>query len=69
MIQKSLEELCRGRTTVVVAHRLTTVKNADEILVITDEGISERGDHATLLQRNGIYAELWNGAKASEHLS
>jgi ATP-binding cassette subfamily B protein len=69
MIQQSLEELCRGRTTIVVAHRLTTVKNADEILVITDEGISERGDHASLLRKNGIYADLWNGVAASERLS
>ena len=59
-IQKSLEELCRGRTTIVVAHRLTTVKNADEILVVTDEGIAERGSHAELLDMGGIYADLWN---------
>ena len=59
MIQKSLEELCVGRTTIVVAHRLTTVKNADEILVITDEGIAERGTHDELLDIGGIYAGLW----------
>ncbi len=58
-IQKSLEELCVGRTTIVVAHRLTTVMNADEILVITDEGISERGTHDELLDKGGIYAGLW----------
>jgi len=61
MIQRSLEALCRGRTTIVVAHRLTTVKNADEILVITDEGIAERGKHQFLLDQNGIYADLWHG--------
>lgn len=61
LIQKSLDELCQGRTTLVVAHRLTTVKNADEILVITDNGIQERGNHAELLQTNGVYAALWNG--------
>jgi len=61
MIQQSLEELCRGRTTIVVAHRLTTIKNADEILVITDEGIAERGKHEWLLAQNGIYAGLWHG--------
>ena len=67
MIQQSLEELAKGRTTIVVAHRLTTVKNADEILVITDEGISERGTHESLLADGGIYAGLWNGAmKLSE---
>ena len=66
MIQQSLEELCRGRTTIVVAHRLTTVKNADEILVITDEGIAERGTHDDLLERKGIYADLWNGVVTRE---
>ncbi|MBE6636966.1 MAG: ABC transporter ATP-binding protein [Ruminococcaceae bacterium] len=65
MIQQSLEDLCRGRTTIVVAHRLTTVKNADEILVINDEGIAERGKHEELVAKGGIYAELWNGMKAS----
>ncbi len=59
LIQQSLDELCRGRTTIVVAHRLTTVKGAHEILVVTDEGIAERGDHESLLQQNGVYADLW----------
>lgn len=66
LIQKSLDELCKGRTTIVVAHRLTTVKNADEILVITDEGISERGKHDELVAKNGIYAELWKGYNESK---
>lgn len=61
LIQKSLSELCRGRTTIVVAHRLTTVKNADEILVITDDGIAERGTHTGLLEYGRIYAGLWRG--------
>ncbi len=61
MIQESLSELCKGRTTIVVAHRLTTVKNADEILVITDNGIAERGSHNELVSLGGIYAGLWNG--------
>ncbi len=60
LIQNSLEELCKGRTTIVVAHRLTTVKNADEILVITDKGIEERGSHTQLLEKGGMYADLWN---------
>ena len=60
MIQNSLEELCVGRTTIVVAHRLTTVKSADEILVITDDGIAERGTHDELISYGGIYAGLWN---------
>jgi len=66
MIQQSLEALCRGRTTIVVAHRLTTIKHADEILVITDEGIAERGKHTSLLEQNGIYAGLWNGIVSRE---
>ena len=61
LIQQSLDRLCKGRTTLVVAHRLTTVKNADEILVITDEGISERGKHDSLVAQGGIYASLWKG--------
>lgn len=61
LIQQSLEELCKGRTTLVVAHRLTTIQNADEILVITNNGIEERGNHTSLLAKNGIYAGLWNG--------
>ncbi len=65
LIQKSLDLLCRGRTTIVVAHRLSTVKNADEIIVITDEGIRERGSHAALLEKNGIYAELYRSQFAS----
>lgn len=58
LIQKSLEELCMGRTTIVVAHRLSTIKNADEIIVLTDKGIEERGSHDELIRKSGIYAEL-----------
>ena len=65
LIQKSLDLLCRGRTTIVVAHRLSTVKNADEIVVITDEGIHERGNHAELLEKDGIYAALYRSQFAS----
>lgn len=59
MIQKSLEELCSGRTTIVVAHRLSTIKNADEIIVLTDKGIEEQGTHEELLTKNGPYKELY----------
>ncbi|HEX2985792.1 MAG TPA: ABC transporter ATP-binding protein [Caproiciproducens sp.] len=59
-IQISLEELSKDRTTIVIAHRLSTIRNADEIIVIGNEGILERGNHQTLLDRNGIYAKYYN---------
>ena len=59
MIQKSLEDLSRGRTTLVIAHRLSTIKNADEILVLTGEGIVERGSHEELLEKNKLYSKLY----------
>jgi ATP-binding cassette subfamily B protein len=59
-IQQSLNELSQGRTTLVVAHRLSTIKHADEILVVTADGIKERGTHNQLMEQNGIYAELYN---------
>lgn len=58
-IQGALAKLSEGRTTVVVAHRLPTVKNADEIIVMTSEGIKERGTHEELLAFGGIYKELY----------
>ncbi len=60
LIQSSLDELCRGRTTIVVAHRLSTVKNADTIAVISDGVITEQGDHDTLMALDGTYAHLYN---------
>lgn len=58
-IQESLSELSKGRTTLVVAHRLSTVKNADEILVVTEGKITERGSHDELIKNGGLYAELY----------
>ena len=66
MIQRSLEELSVGRTSIIVAHRLSTIKNADEIIVITDEGIKEQGTHAELLAKGGIYSELYSYQFAQE---
>ncbi len=60
MIQQALDELCRGRTTIVVAHRLSTVKNANEIAVIEDGIVTERGTHDELMAAGGEYAKLYN---------
>lgn len=60
LVQQSLERLAAGRTTLTVAHRLTTVKNSDYIIVLTDGNIAERGSHNELMQKKGIYADLYN---------
>ena len=57
-IQKSLEELSKDRTNLVVAHRLSTIKNADEIVVLGPNGIEERGNHEELMKKQGVYANL-----------
>lgn len=59
LIQEALDELTVGRTTIIIAHRLSTVKKADEILVLTKDGISERGTHQELIEANGYYAKLY----------
>lgn len=58
-IQASLERLAQNRTTIVVAHRLSTIRNADEIIVINHHGIQERGNHEKLLAQNGLYAKYY----------
>lgn len=60
IIQKSLEKLSKGRTSIIVAHRLSTVKNADEIVVLTNKGIVEKGAHKELINSGEIYARLYN---------
>ena len=60
IIQKALNELAENRTTLVIAHRLATIKNADRIMVITKKGIEEEGTHEELLKLNGIFAQLHN---------
>ena len=57
-IQKSLEELSKDRTNLVVAHRLSTIKNADEIVVLSDSGIVEKGTHSELINNGGVYSKL-----------
>ncbi|MGQ0584430.1 MAG: ABCB family ABC transporter ATP-binding protein/permease [Reyranella sp.] len=70
-IQRSLEEVSRGRTTVVIAHRLSTVINADEIVVLDRGRVVERGRHADLLAQGGLYADMWRrqqeAAAEAEH--
>lgn len=59
LIQKSLFDLSQNRTTLVIAHRLATIRNADRIVVLTEEGISEEGNHEKLLKEDGIYSRLY----------
>ncbi len=60
LVQRSLERLSKGRTTFTIAHRLTTIKNATRIFVLTADGIVEEGTHAQLMQQNGEYAKLYS---------
>ena len=59
LIQQALDELCKGRTTLVVAHRLSTIRNADEIAVVMHGRVAERGTHEELMEKDGIYKELY----------
>jgi len=59
IVQQSLEKLARGRTVFTIAHRLTTIKGADVIWVLTENGVEEMGDHETLIRKGGIYAGLY----------
>jgi ATP-binding cassette subfamily B protein len=71
-IQAALDIVSKNRTTLVIAHRLSTVIGADEIIVLKSGEIAERGTHAGLLEQNGLYASMWNrqreATQAEEHL-
>jgi ATP-binding cassette subfamily B protein len=68
-IQATLNEVARNRTTITIAHRLSTVVGADQIVVLEDGRVAERGTHAELLRRGGLYAELWNRQAAERELA
>ena len=68
LVEQSLEKLSKGRTTLTIAHRLTTIKNADRILVLGKDGIEEEGTHEQLLAEKGAYYRLWNGILGAEVL-
>ena len=62
-IENSLAQLSQGRTTLTIAHRLTTVKDADRIIVLGRQGIEEESTHEELLKKKGTYWRLWNGVR------
>jgi ATP-binding cassette subfamily B protein len=64
-IQDSLRALALGHTSLVIAHRLSTVTDADEILVLDEGAVVERGDHEALLRRGGLYSEMWARQQAA----
>ena len=61
LIERSLKDLSKGRTTLTIAHRLTTIEDADRIIVLGKDGILEEGTHEELLKKEGVYYRLWNG--------
>lgn len=60
VVQESLETLAKNRTTFVIAHRLSTIRNAEKIIVLTENGIDEQGTHSELIEKHGIYYQLYN---------
>ena len=69
LVQEALDRLMRNRTTIVVAHRLTTIENADKIVVLDGGRCVESGTHAALLERNGLYARLWTRSFEDERVA
>ena len=68
LIQQSLAKLAKDRTTITIAHRLTTVQNADEIIVLIHGRIKERGKHSDLMKKGGLYSQLYRGTLDTETL-
>ena len=66
LVQQSLSRLAKGRTTLIIAHRLTTIKNADRIIVLGNNGIEEEGSHSELMQKQGVYYDLYNTYTSEE---
>ena len=66
LVSRSLQKLAKGRTTMTIAHRLTTIRHADRIVVLGHDGIAEEGNHEELLALHGIYWRLWNGILPDE---
>ncbi len=64
LVQEGMDAIMKGRTVFVIAHRLSTVKNSDVIMVISDGRIIERGSHDELLSKKGVYYQLYTGKKA-----
>ena len=65
LVQKAFSEMAKNKTVIMVAHRLSTVKNADCIYVLKDGQIAERGTHEELLQRKGLYSKMWSDYQRS----
>ena len=69
LIQRSLERIAVGRTTIIIAHRLSTVRNADRIFVLESGQLCESGTHDELVAAEGLYASLWNVQTGSRVVS
>lgn len=60
LVQRAFEELAKNKTVIMIAHRLTTIQNADCIFVLKDGQIEEKGTHEQLVEQNGLYHKMWN---------